>query len=465
MAILYHFPTFHSLSSRKLSFSSHLPLPNSHVNDHHKCRYSTIFASSLKKSPRASRKVKSDADLCNDIKEFLSTVGLPENHVPTLKELSHYGRQDLANVVRRRGYKFIRQLLATSSTEKFIGSNIDTGQTGNLEVLDGSGGQNEKLNVFSVDVLSNESIQEQDFNSCIETDEELNPNDQSFVATESNTLSLQEKVAKFIQHGELDTIENSGFEIMNEKHADEEERNIEPEDSHEPEFAFSHQQQKELMLCSSGGAEMLNGNVPSSVQKVEDPGLENSISRNSHISTKEQTNIGSKNLDDERQKVENHAEIKRLKFLLHQKELELTQLKQQIEKEKLSLSLLQTKAETEISKAQKLISEKETELHAAEETLSGLKEVEIQYSGDGETVELAGSFNGWHQKITMDLQPSSSIADPTGSRTSRLWRAVLWLYPGVYEIKFVIDGHWRIDPQRESITRNSVHNNILRVDR
>ncbi|KAI3471870.1 hypothetical protein Pfo_028558 [Paulownia fortunei] len=416
MAILYHFPTFHSLSSRKLSFSSHLPLPNSHVNDHHKCRYSTIFASSLKKSPRASRKVKSDADLCNDIKEFLSTVGLPENHVPTLKELSHYGRQDLANVVRRRGYKFIRQLLATSSTEKFIGSNIDTGQTGNLEVR-------MRSSMFSVDVLSNESIQEQDFNSCIETDEELNPNDQSFVATESNTLSLQEKVAKFIQHGELDTIEK---------------------------FAFSHQQQKELMLCSSGGAEMLNGNVPSSVQKVEDPG-------NSHISTKEQTNIGSKNLDDERQKVENHAEIKRLKFLLHQKELELTQLKQQIEKEKLSLSLLQTKAETEISKAQKLISEKETELHAAEETLSGLKEVEIQYSGDGETVELAGSFNGWHQKITMDLQPSSSIADPTGSRTSRLWRAVLWLYPGVYEIKFVIDGHWRIDPQRESITRNSNH--------
>ncbi|KAI3472040.1 hypothetical protein Pfo_028728 [Paulownia fortunei] len=322
MAILYHFPTFHSLSSRKLSFSSHLPLPNSYINDHHKCRYSTIFASSLKKSPRASRKVKSDADLCNDIKEFLSTVGLPENHVPTLKELSHYGRQDLANVVRRRGYKFIRQLLASSSTEKFIGSNIDTGQ-------------NEKLNVLSVDVLSNESIQEQDFHSCIETDEELNPNDQSFVATESNTLSLQEKVAKFIQHGELDTIEK---------------------------FAFSHQQQKELMLCSSGGAEMLNGNVPSSVQKVEDPG-------NSHISTKEQTNL--------RQKVENHAEIKRLKFLLHQKELELTQLKQQIEKEKLSLSLLQTKAETEISKAQKLISEKETELHAAEETLSGLKELSL----------------------------------------------------------------------------------------
>ncbi|KAK6147056.1 hypothetical protein DH2020_017968 [Rehmannia glutinosa] len=362
---------------------------------------------------RASRKVKSDADLCNDIREFLSTAGLPENHVPTMKELSHYGRQDLAYVVRRRGYKFIRQLLSSSSTANFSESNIDTGQTGNLEVLGGSEGQNEKLKV-SVDVLSNESIQVEDFHSCIETDEELKLNDESSVVAESNALSLQEKVAKFIQHGELDTIEDGGFELTNEKHADEEERNIESEDLHEPEFTFGHHHQKEL----SGGADTLNGNVHSSVEKIEDPGLENSISRESYISTEEQTSIGGgKDLDDE-----------------HQKELELIQLKEQIENEKLALSLLQTKAETEINKAQKLISEKESELYAAEETLSGLKEP-----------------NGNH-KLTFLAK---------FVRTSRLWRAVLWLYPGVYEIKFVIDGHWRIDPQRESITRNSVHNNIL----
>lgn len=41
---------------------------------------------------RASRKAKSDADLRNDIKEFLSTVGFPENHVPTMKELTQNGR-------------------------------------------------------------------------------------------------------------------------------------------------------------------------------------------------------------------------------------------------------------------------------------------------------------------------------------------------------------------------------------
>ncbi|KAL3628475.1 hypothetical protein CASFOL_027521 [Castilleja foliolosa] len=443
MAVICHFPTYFSHSSQKLSFcSSHFPLPIPNINYPHKCRYSTIVASSIKKPTRASRKVRSDADLCNDIREFLSSAGLPENYVPTMKELSQYGRQDLANVVRRRGYKFIKQLLTTPSTENIVRPNIETGQTEILEVLGGSEGQDEKQKVI-VGVSSNESI--------IETDEELISNDQSYVATESNTLLLlQEKVAKFIQHGELDSIEGSGLEITNEIRVDEHGTHIESEDSRGPESEFSHHKQKELMI----GGEMSNGSVPSSVQEIEDPGK-------SYISTKEQTSIdGDEDLNEDavysELKVENRAEVTRLKFLLHQKELELTKLKEKIEKEKTALSLLQTKAETEINKAQKLISRKETELHAAEETLSGLKEVEVEYSGDGETVEIAGSFNGWDHKITMDLQPSSS---------SRLWRAVLWLYPGVYEIKFIIDGHWRVDPLRESISWNGVHNNILRVDR
>lgn len=152
-----------------------------------------------------------------------------------------------------------------------------------------------------------------------------------------------------------------------------------------------------------------------------------------------------------------------LRFINHQKELELSELKQQIEKEKLVLSVLQTKAETEISNTQKLISDKDAELHAAEESLSGLEEVQIQYWDVGESVELAGSFNGWHQRIKMDPQPASSIMDPIGSRKSRLWSTVLWLYPGIYEIKFIVDEHWRIDPERESVTKGTIHNNILRV--
>lgn len=40
----------------------------------------------------SSRKVRSNADLCNDLREFISAVGLPQGHVPSLKELSQHGR-------------------------------------------------------------------------------------------------------------------------------------------------------------------------------------------------------------------------------------------------------------------------------------------------------------------------------------------------------------------------------------
>ena len=39
-----------------------------------------------------SRKVKSNEELCNEIREFLTALGLPEDHVPSTKELSLHGR-------------------------------------------------------------------------------------------------------------------------------------------------------------------------------------------------------------------------------------------------------------------------------------------------------------------------------------------------------------------------------------
>ncbi|XP_039062910.1 protein PTST homolog 3, chloroplastic-like isoform X1 [Hibiscus syriacus] len=143
-------------------------------------------------------------------------------------------------------------------------------------------------------------------------------------------------------------------------------------------------------------------------------------------------------------------EINHLKFMLHQKELELSHLKERIEKEKMALSSLKTKAEMEIQKAQKLVSEKDAELQAAEESLSGLQEVQLEYSGDGEIVEVSGSFNGWHHRIKMDHKPSSTIENPIKSSKFKIWSTVLWLYPGVYEIKFIVDGEWKLDPERDN---------------
>ncbi|KAI7998509.1 hypothetical protein LOK49_LG10G01637 [Camellia lanceoleosa] len=460
MASLFHFPSFFSPSSHKL-FPLPLPLPLHslhtdhtlhHIHHHHHSN-PTIFASSIKK-PRASRKVRSNADLCNDIREFLSVAGFPDGHVPSMKELSLHGRQDLANIIRRRGYKLIKELLATSTKSDGKGSDPEEVLVEKQDIsgkceYESTEGPGEMVGDMTEDAssLSEVSVKQNDLNSANgeNNDYAFSSDSKSCMAIESSTnSSLQEKVAKFIQNGKLDAIEDDGFGILNEIAANDGKKFVESEDVTKELSSFGQDvsPSKQVVLHASG----------------------KNTSRNDYFSSERLFSGDHEDLDVETIKMENQTEVDHLKFMLHQKELELSRLKEQVEKEKHALSTLQTKAETEISKAQKLIMEKDAELHAAEESLSGLEEVEVQYRGDGETVELAGSFNGWHHRITMDPQPSSSILDAIGSRKSRLWTTVLWLYPGTYEIKFIVDGQWRIDPQRESVTSGSMQNNILRVN-
>ncbi|XP_015088632.1 protein PTST homolog 3, chloroplastic isoform X2 [Solanum pennellii] len=443
MASLFHFPTSH-----KLFLPSQTLNPSICIRHNHHffliCCSKSIICASIKKS-RASRKVKSNDDLCNDIREFLSSVGLPEDHVPTMKELSQNGRQDLANIVRRRGYKLVKELLLTSKQPAYE----CIGEDGLVEKS-----EDESL-ASAADAYTNDAS-----NDLILNSDEQNSGDQESLGYSF----LEEKVANFIQNGELDSIEGSGFEIF----------------------------QREGSVEGQNGAKIFSeSSMAQSIQHDEHPSMQSSLMRNDSLSTEYLTMTeGIISADIEPHNMEIQAEINHLKFVLHQKELELTQLKQQIEEEKRLLSVLQIKAETEIREAERLISEKDAELNAAEDSLSGLKEVEIQYWADGENVEVAGSFNGWHQKIKMDpqespdpigedIQSSSDIVDPTGEdiqassdivnpigmREPRLWKTVLWLYPGIYEIKFVVDDRWTTDPQRESVTRGSIHNNVLRVDR
>ncbi|KAL9429424.1 hypothetical protein AB3S75_031268 [Citrus x aurantiifolia] len=405
-------------------------------------------------SSRSSRKVKSNEELYNDLREFLSTVGLSESHVPSMKELSAHGRDDLANIVRRRGYKFIRQLLKSSTKPGFNGFVAEKSLAGHdekvaNEVEDVSlsvevSSETESSNLNSQNKNVDNSVENISLStdvsfvknpskgSCINTDHSdvysLPPteslSDPSFVGEVSPNLNghyekadMEEKVANFIQNGDLDIIEDRAM--------------------------------------------ILNGSALTSKQIASFATVNHPLSED-HLGT----GVGGADFDSsevEARRSENQLEIDHLKFMLHQKEMELSRLKEQIEKEKLALSVLQTKAVTEINKAEKLILDKDEELIAAEESLSGLEVVEIQYSGDGEIVEVAGSFNGWHHRIKMDPLPSSSIIEPIRSRKSRLWSTVLWLYPGTYEIKFIVDGQWKVDPQRESVTKGGICNNILRV--
>ncbi|KAK4776098.1 hypothetical protein SAY87_024059 [Trapa incisa] len=532
---------------------------------------------------RAGKKVLTNVELCNEIKELLYAVGLPEDHVPSIKELSLHGRNDLANIVRRRGYKFIKELLTNAmqmdvsefDTQKSLPDeqNTEAAAIDRIEKLEGQGEKADSLTeqinlsdeapweelfpvgnnlhhhvtfggdlnhelpvaIFSdekstqsdgdavtnnkilllgetateenssdvnVDMEPNldniqhvpsefsynmelasdfsssfmDEVEEPDYNgedvssTSDPSNEEKYPQYSQFDSSHDSGISvelsdsktLEEKVVIFMKDGCLDLVDDNLYEIYEE--IGEEELNS----LGSPEF-------------SNSGGQLVHLKDRAEMPPVHIYGSEDPVSSSTSVPWSDPVKLEylsgdnrssgegpldacmDKFVNSEMTEGQDQAEVSRLRYMLHQKELELSHLKEEIEKEKLALSFLQMKAESEINKAQKLISEKDAELQAAEESLSGLKEVEIQYCGDGDIVEVAGSFNGWHHRIKMDPGPLAISTNSGGSRKSRLWSTMLWLYPGVYEIKFIVDGQWVVDSERESTMKGSICNNILRV--
>ncbi|XP_020260916.1 protein PTST, chloroplastic-like isoform X3 [Asparagus officinalis] len=409
---LCHFPSLftrpHNFNNPHLKWRTHqFPL---HRN--------LIFASSAEKSSRKKGKVskpsKSNEDLCTELREFMSVAGFPENRLPTMKELSECGRKDLANSVRRRGYKVVRALLINSfknlsDTEK---SSIEEPNFKNACSEEASEVKGRDL-VESAEYFSSTSGSSMMETYMVRTNDAAasDISVQVCSSSESFIACLHSRAANFVETGKLDVFE-----------------------------AYVGSQE-----------------VPSLPQQIyrdrliTEQGLEGA--GNAEKFTSE--------MDSERI---NRAEIDHLKAMLRQKEVELLELKRHIEMEKQALYTLQDKANKGIFNAHRMATEKDMELHVAEESLSGLKEVLIEYWGNGEIVEVAGSFNGWHNRIKMDLHTLSEQLEPL-SRGLKLWSTILWLYPGIYEIKFIVDGTWKVDPNREMSTSCNITNNILRVDR
>ncbi|XVF07846.1 hypothetical protein REPUB_Repub06bG0174900 [Reevesia pubescens] len=401
---LFHFPTFPSLSSHKPIFSSK---PQHWLSwKIHECpprRKLKLCAFSIKR-PRIGRKVKSDEELCNDLREFVAAVGFPEGHVPSMKELSQHGRNDLANIVRRRGYKLIKKLLTNSPETDIDGFNVEksvvekhvaTGQNqkGDNAIQDvslptevfstentligvavdsddrncmkentmhTSGDEKEMEDAMVQDVSSSTFLSvEENCSGSLNANPDLNSDESSFVPEESVAMStLEEKVAKFVQNGDLDAIEYNIYEILNECGDERSKEAIGTDNEVETQSRNSSQECSEHAY---GAAITVNGST--TVAKQVAPPVAMNYLPWSHDNREAQMLKG----DDLREDLNSE----------HQKELQLSRLKEQIEKEKIALSDLQTKAETEIHKAQKLVSEKDAELLDAEESLSGLEE-EVQ---------------------------------------------------------------------------------------
>ncbi|XP_047092442.1 protein FLOURY ENDOSPERM 6, chloroplastic-like [Lolium rigidum] len=115
------------------------------------------------------------------------------------------------------------------------------------------------------------------------------------------------------------------------------------------------------------------------------------------------------------------------------------------------IAVLEGKMALEIIERNKIIEEKQMRLDEVEKALSELRTVCIVWPNPASEVLLTGSFDGWTSQRRME-------------RSERgIFSLNLRLYPGRYEIKFIVDGVWKNDPLRPTLNNHGHENNLLMV--
>ncbi|KAL0915889.1 hypothetical protein M5K25_013354 [Dendrobium thyrsiflorum] len=115
------------------------------------------------------------------------------------------------------------------------------------------------------------------------------------------------------------------------------------------------------------------------------------------------------------------------------------------------LAVIEGKIALEVIESQKVIEVKQMRLAAAEMSLRILRSVSIVWPNSASEVLLAGSFDGWTSQWRME------------KNITGVFSLCLKLYPGRYEIKFIVDGVWAIDLLRPITNNNGFKNNLLIV--
>uniref|UniRef100_A0A0D9VBZ2 AMP-activated protein kinase glycogen-binding domain-containing protein n=1 Tax=Leersia perrieri TaxID=77586 RepID=A0A0D9VBZ2_9ORYZ len=83
------------------------------------------------------------------------------------------------------------------------------------------------------------------------------------------------------------------------------------------------------------------------------------------------------------------------------------------------------------------------------------QEISVYWVGMAENVQIMGSFDGWSEGETMSMEYSGDYAR---------FSATLNLRPGRYEVKFLVDGEWRVSSEYPIAGEGLTQNNILVVN-
>ncbi|XP_020091356.1 uncharacterized protein LOC109712285 isoform X5 [Ananas comosus] len=144
-------------------------------------------------------------------------------------------------------------------------------------------------------------------------------------------------------------------------------------------------------------------------------------------------------------------ELHRLSDAWEFQETEIMHARDQLRSIRAKLAVLEGKMALQMIEAQKVIEERQKKLDAAQKALHFLRTACIVWPNPASEVFLAGSFDGWTSQRRMEK-----------SRTG-IFLLYLKLYPGRYEIKFIVDGTWKIDPLLPTVNNNGNENNLLIV--
>ncbi|KAG7979404.1 hypothetical protein I3843_05G129800 [Carya illinoinensis] len=115
------------------------------------------------------------------------------------------------------------------------------------------------------------------------------------------------------------------------------------------------------------------------------------------------------------------------------------------------LAVLEGKMALSIIDAQKMVEEKQKRIDDNLRALQHLRTTCIVWVNPASVVLLAGSFDGWATQRKMEQSGTG------------IFSVCLKLYPGRYEIKFIVDGEWRVDQLRPIVKNNGYENNLLVV--
>ncbi|PIN15215.1 hypothetical protein CDL12_12147 [Handroanthus impetiginosus] len=118
---------------------------------------------------------------------------------------------------------------------------------------------------------------------------------------------------------------------------------------------------------------------------------------------------------------------------------------------KAKLAVLEGKMALAITDSRKRIELKQKRIDSARKALQLIRTSCIVWPNSASEVLLAGSFDGWTTQRKMER-----------SKTG-IFSVSLKLYPGRYEIKFIVDGVWKVDPLRPIVNNNGYENNLLIV--